>query len=454
MINLNIIEPYDKLYSTKKKTVVMYSPRISGKTKAITQLLFVYSNKYPNNDIVLARANYNSLKDSLFAEIIAMAEELGISGFFKPRVSPLRIDAITGTRIYFTGIGGADDSRTRGLKTSKKISLVIFDETQQLKDELNLKHAMATFIRALDDDIDSKMVIAGNPEQPKGHWWNVFCRKHRTLGRYEFIDATYLDIIKYLPKSAIEEIEIERDMNPAMYKFMYLGDIDDLMGGAYAQFRRERHFITPEEATAKFAGETIEYVIFGGDGAITHDSTAIVPIAIMTGGRAVVLERFFYDPLASGQILGTMQLVDLILIYYEELEKKYGFYRNNVGIVWSIDTASADLIAQLKYELPDWHLVRAFTKKSIIRNNSVVNNAFARNMLFIQNYGGQFNYYAGRKDTTDKLVEQLESVVWKDYNLDPAIPNDCTDALTYGVNYYFLNPDNLRLPEIKKAYRE
>ena len=73
MINLNIIEPYDKLYSTKKKTVVMYSPRISGKTKAITQLLFVYSNKYPNNDIVLARANYNSLKDSLFAEIIAMA---------------------------------------------------------------------------------------------------------------------------------------------------------------------------------------------------------------------------------------------------------------------------------------------------------------------------------------------------------------------------------------------
>ena len=100
----------------RKKTIVLYSPRISGKTKAIIQMLFVYCNKYPKNDIVIARANYNSLQDSLYAEIIALQEELGLQGFFKPYKAPLTIKAITGTRIYFTGIGGADDSRTRGLK--------------------------------------------------------------------------------------------------------------------------------------------------------------------------------------------------------------------------------------------------------------------------------------------------------------------------------------------------
>lgn len=453
MIELNIIQPYDKIYTTKKKTIIMYSPRISGKTKAIIQALFIYSTKYPRHDIVVARANYNSLKDSLFAEIIALQDELGINGFFKAKVSPLRIDTITGTRIYFTGIGGADDSRTRGLKTSKKISLVIFDETQQLKDELNLKHAMATFIRALDDNIDSKMIIAGNPEQPKAHWWNEFCRKHRTFGRYEFIDATYLDIIRYLPKTAVEEIEIEREMNPAMYKFMYLGNIDDLAGGAYAQFKREKHYIEENKLTEMFRTETIEYIIFGGDGAITHDSTTIIPIAIMSSGRAVVLERFFFDPLENGVVLSSVQLVDLILIYYQELDNKYHFYDNNVGIVWAIDTASKDLIVQLTYELPEWHLVRAFTKKSIIRNNSVVNNAFSRNMVYIKNFGGQKNYYSNKWENKDPLITQLESVVWKNYKLDPEIPNDCTDALTYGLNYYFLNPDNLRLPEIQKVYK-
>lgn len=452
MIDLEIIEPYDKLYKTDKKTIIMYNPRISGKTKAIIQLLFVYSTQYPDHDIVLARANYNSLADSLYAEILALQDELGLNRFFKPYRAPLTIKAITGTRIYFTGIGGADYSRTRGLKTRQKISLVLFDETQQLKNELSLKHAMATFIRSLDDKINSKMVIAGNPEQPKGHWWNIFCKKHRELGKYEFIDATYLDIIKYLPKDAVEEIEIERDMNPQMYKFLYLGEIDDLMGGAYAQFKREVNYITQEQANSMFAGETIEYVIFGGDGAISHDSTAIAPTAIMTSGRAVVLERFYYDPLESGMILSTLQLVDLIKRYYDDLDKKYRFYENNVGVVWSVDNASQDLIAQLNYELPDWHSVKAFTKKSIVRNNNVVNNAFAKHIVYIMNYGGQYNYFANRQETNDKLVEQLESVVWKNYKLDPEIPNDLTDALTYGVNYYFLNPDNLRFPETQKAY--
>lgn len=452
MVNLEIITPYDRLYTTDKKTIVLYSPRISGKTKAIIQMLFAYCNKYPKNDIVIARANYNSLQDSLYAEIMALQEELGVRGFFKALKAPLTIKAVTGTRIYFTGIGGADDSRTRGLKTRQPISLILFDETQQLKNELNLKHAMATFIRALDDRIDSKMVIAGNPEQPKAHWWNTFCKKHRTLGRYEFIDATYLDIIKYLPKVAVEEIEIERDMNPQMYKFMYLGEIDDLMGGAYAQFDSKRHYIDEQQATEMFAGERIEYIIFGGDGAISHDATAIVPVALMSSGRGVVLERFFYDPLQNGMTLSTMQLVEYIKTYLEEMDAKYNLYQNNIGVVWAVDNASQDLIAQLNYELPEWHMVKAFTKKNIIRNNNVVNNAFAKNMLYVKNFNGQKNYFNGRWENNDKLVDQLESVVWKNYKLDPEIPNDLTDALTYGVNYYFLNPDNLRLPEIKKVY--
>lgn len=241
-------------------------------------------------------------------------------------------------------------------------------------------------------------------------------------------------------------------MYPANYKAMYLGQLDDLEGGVYGQFKIEKHYITPEQSSSIFAGETIELIIFGGDGAITHDATAICPIAIMSSGRAVVLERFFYDPVKNGQVLSNAQLVDLIELYLDDLDKKYGLYYNRIPMYWSIDSASADLIATLMYNLRDEHIVKSFTKKNIIRNNNVVNNAFAKNVVYIINYGGQKNYHSQRWESNDVLVEQLESVIWKNYNFDPTIPNDMTDAFTYGINYYFLNPDNIWLPEVKKYY--
>ena len=66
---------------------------------------------------------------------------------------------------------------------------------------------------------------------------------------------------------------------------------------------------------------------------------------------------------------------------------------------------------------------------------------------------GQYLYHSNRTQQDDPLLVALESVVWKDYKLDPTIPNDTTDALTYAVNYYFINPDNLAFPERKAFYR-
>ena len=239
-----------------------------------------------------------------------------------------------------------------------------------------------------------------------------------------------------------------------MARFMYLGSLDELQGGAYGQFKREKHFITEQQATALFPGERIWYVIFGTDGAITHDSTCICPVAILSSGRALVLERFFYDPMASGQVLSTVQLVELMKEYLDELEKKYQFTRQYCEKIFAVDCASADLIAQLRYELDDTYIIKSFTDKRIIQNNNVVNDAFAKNVLFIKDTNGQKLYHNNLTMPSDPLVDQLESVVWKNYKLDPQIPNDCTDALTYGVNYYFLNPDNLAFPERQKKYEQ
>lgn len=461
MSQVIVLKPYDRLYKTKKRRIIMYSPRISGKSKGVAQFLVYMCRKYPFTEMLVARANYNALNDSLLNEILEVQDDIGFPNFFKKRTMPLELTSITGNRIMFKGIGGSDTSRTRGIKSPKKngqevggnLSLVFIDEAQQLKDELQLKHALATFMRNLNPNIDSKIIIAGNPEQPKGHWWNTYCKRMRSVESYEFIDATYQDIARYLPADTLEDIEIEREMNPINYKFMYLGSLDDLAGGAYGQFKREKHFITEEKANEIFAGERIHYVIFGTDGAITHDSTCICPIAILSSGRALVLERFFYDPLATGVVLSNSQLMELIIPYLNSLEEKYQFTKQYCEKIFAVDCAAADLIAQLRYSLDDSYIVKSFTNKAIIRNNNVVNNAFAKNVLYIKDFGGQYLWHNHKTMKDDPLVEALESVIWKNYKFDPAIPNDTTDALTYGVNYYFENPDNLAFPERQKAYR-
>lgn len=453
---IKMAKPYDRILTTDKTTVIMYSPRISGKSYALGEVVYIYANKYPKHDIIVTRANYNSLEDSLYNEIIAFAAMLGAGDFYIPMRSPLRIKTKHGNTIYFKGIGGADYSRSKGFKGLRKISLIICDETQQLKDEQSLRQAIASFIRSVDADIESRVVLAGNPEMVKAHWWNAYCRKYRYAGVYEFIDANYLNIYKYLSDITKTEIENERKYNPLMYKFLYLGELDDLAGGAYGQFKRERHYISYKEFLKETSGLGMEYIIWGGDGAITHDSTGICPLAVMSDGRAYVLERFYYNPLETGIVLAPSQLTELLIEYVDYMDKRYGITSDGVGSCFYIDGASADLITQLRYNINSYHTVRGFTRKNIINNNSVVNNCFAKNMVKIIDFGGYYDFYNKRwVDTsadTEPLVYQLESVTWKNYKLDPAIPNDYTDALTYGVNAYFENPDNLYLPTRKGAY--
>ena len=456
MTVLKVSKPFQALYDNNKHNVIMNNPRISGKSFELGQIEAVYFKLYPDYDEILCRANANSLEESMLNEFLEKLDMIGLVEDVDYRVqkNPLKVYHLKGHKgvVYFKGVSGSDTSRVRSIKPKNKVSLVSFDECQQINNELSLKHALASFRRHIAVNLPYKIIQSGNPVEVKAHWWNKYCERYKYAKDYVFIDSNYKEIINLLPKEVIEDIELERQLNPAMYKIMYLGDISELSGGAYGQFRKEKHYITEQKAGEIFAGERIEYVIFGTDGAITHDATCICPIAILSSGRALVLERFYYDPLMTGQVLAPVQLVDLIKLYLSALEKKYRFKDQYCEKIFAIDCASADLIAQLRYDLDDSFLVTSFTDKNIIRNNSVVNNAFAKNVLYIKDFGGQYMWYNHSTYPADPLIDQLESVVWKNNKFDPEIPNDCTDALTYGVNYYFLNPDNLAFPERQKAY--
>jgi len=82
-------------------------------------------------------------------------------------------------------------------------------------------------------------------------------------------------------------------------------------------------------------------------------------------------------------------------------------------------------------------------------------NALGKNAILILDEGGYYNYINNRfMYGKNPLVEQLEQVIWDESGttFERKIPNDCTDALTYGISFYFKNPGNLHFPKTGYFY--
>lgn len=302
------------------------------------------------------------------------------------------------------------------------------------------------------DLANSRCDATCNPESP-----SHFVKKHidnKTINCYNEHFTIYDNT--FLSKEFITSLENEYRGTIYFDKWI-LGNWVKAEGLVYPLFRRERHFLTPREFSKKYGVHRIRYLIIGGDGATTNDSTALVPLAIMDNGQAVRLEMFYHNPKENGQ-LSNEQLVPYIKRYLEDLERKYHILESGASVYMPIDCAAADLIITLSFNLPSYYNVCKFTKKDILQTTDVVNNALGRNAVCVLNFGGYHNYIKGHfVEKDDQLVVDLESMIWDESNprvYDSDVPNDCADAFRYALNYYYLNPENLwDTPEVSGFYQ-
>lgn len=310
------------------------------------------------------------------------------------------------------------------------------------------------FFQMLKSRLDlsnSKFDGTCNPEGP-----SHFVKKH--------IDNPTLDIYQdhytiydnpFLAPEFVRNLENEY-RNTIYFDKWILGKWVANEGLVFPLFKREKHFLTPDEFTRKCGRHFIRYLIWGGDGATTNDSTALVPLAVLDNGQACVLELFYHNPKINGP-LSNEQLVPYIERYLQDMEEKYHFDRNGVTHYMPIDCAAADLVLTLNFNLDDKYNVVSCTKKNIQATTDVVNNALGRNAIYIFNYGGYFNYVRNRFEPGDNpLCIDLESMVWDKLNngYDASVPNDCADAFRYAVNTYYANPDNLwETPSVEEYYK-
>ena len=469
---MRVLTPYDQLYTTDKTYILMKSGRNGGKSKATAQYI-VRRFFEEDGDFVITRAYSQDLRDSLYSEILTVIDEIDrehgtkLYEQIKTGTRPLKIsNMLNGNVIHFLGIGGPDIDRSKGYTSKKKWTAIVVEEMQQIKNENNLNEALETFVRNMKDS--AKVIMMFNPPRRASHWVNeLFRLKKHNDDDYFTLYTTYKDIAGVLNRHTLARIEAEKEVNPTDYRHRFLGETEGLFGSVYASFDRNIHVISEDFAKNFVKKIGIYSFLIGADPAATRDATALVPILLLRNGQMVVVDYFYHDPKKDGVITND-KLAPIVKEWIDWLLDKWGMTRNmRVSMVFDTNGVSQDLMRTIQYRFPANIETAVYSQKRVIEMADVVKDAFSRNLMFIVDSGGyrRFTKVTGKNqyEFTDQnfvvgvnhAITQLEQVIWNEAGdgFDKDVPNDVTDALTYGTVFYLKNKGNMYFPTPQYFYK-
>ena len=426
------------LAKAKQRWNILYGATRSGKTHVSYYLALKHIREHYKDNILFAGKTLNTVERNVFTPMRKLFGEEHIGEIIDKKEI-----TIFGKKCY---VIGANDERAITKIQGVGLGYAYLDELTTFPEN---------FFQMLKSRLDAPKACCDatcNPESPS-HFVKQFIDKENVECYAEHF--TIYDN-PFLTKDFVRNLENEYRGTIYFDKWI-LGKWVKAEGLVFPLFNRDKHYITPEQYAELFGVNRIKYIIFGVDGANTNDSTTIVPLAIMNNGQAVTLQIFYHNPKKNGQ-LSNEQLIPLILKYFDELEKEYKIIETGVQLYTTVDCAAADLFLSLKYHLPDFYNVNKYTKKDLMQTTDIVNNAFARGIIRILDFGRIYNYW--RKEfeiCQNQLVTDLELMTWDKNNehFDNTVPNDCADAFRYAVCSYFNNPDNLwETPDLELRFRE
>lgn len=465
-MSISLTQKAKELLECKETYCLCYGGRAGGKTKtsAIASALMAFA--FPGTDQIYCRASYGSMADSCFAEYQEALDSMpnGLGSEFIARKSPLRFERGNDNEIYFMGVGGSNVDRTKGLKTKHPVRFVVIEETQELPSREHFEQAMASYRRNFGDGV--KVVVLGNPPPQKAHWFNRLIEEKRFDKDWRLIHMTWEDIAPFLNDYDIKEILKCKYARPDYYDWFYMGNPTSSLGSVYIMYNPQRHLWKLNEVGAFMEKTGVRPVgcVVGGDGAVTRDCTAFVPLLIMSNGQSFVGPLFHHDPKVDG-VFGSQRLAqDYLQPWFDDLCKKWGLgtrqelYRyptvRQTPVLMTIDEASADLRQACQFFFAPRAIVKPIKKSRIPQMVAVVQSAISNDMVNIIDYGGYYDFVRKQWVATDNPVDyQLQNLIWNALGTgyDPALPNDDCDALTYAVNAWYGRVENMQWFNIKTS---
>jgi phage terminase large subunit len=208
---------YVPLFKNKAEFLHMYGSAGSGKSRFAAQKEIVKSflQQRRNRKTLCVRKVYNTIKESMYAEIKAVIYGWQIADCFEILKSPLQItNRLTGVTFLFIGLDDVEK-----VKSISGVDRIWIEEATELtsQDELD---QLRLRLRGFDE---IQITLSYNPID-EHHWLNVEIHEEKPQG-HDFFHSTYRDNEQLLAKDPnyAKFIESTKDTNPNYYRVYGLG---------------------------------------------------------------------------------------------------------------------------------------------------------------------------------------------------------------------------------------
>jgi phage terminase large subunit-like protein len=282
MESIKLLDKYQPLFYEEPKNRYFLITGGRGSGKSWTLSLFLLNLTYEEGHVILfTRWTLTSAFISIIPEFIDKIDLMNKAEDFEITQSEI-INKVTGSKILFKGIKTSQGTATANLKSIAGVTTFVLDESEEQQDEETFDRIDLS-IRAKNKP--NRVILVMNPSY-KSHWiYNRFVKKQTDNCTY--IHTTYLDNLRNLSQSFIDQAERTRTENLHRYNHLFLGHwLEDAEGMLWNRQIIERlRMATPPQ---------LERIVVSVDPAasanLDSDETGIVVCAKDAKGNGYVLE--------------------------------------------------------------------------------------------------------------------------------------------------------------------
>lgn len=179
---------------------------------------------------IIYRRVANTIKDSVFEQMLWAIDVLGFNRHFKARKSPFEIERLTtGQRIMFRGADDPMKSKSIKLKNGHYFKFLWFEELAEFRGMEDIRTIKQSVFRGVDRAFT---LYSYNPPKSANSWVNDAALKFVPSRLVH--TSSYLDVPpKWLGDAFIAEAEILKQTNERAYRNEYLGEITGTGGQVF-----------------------------------------------------------------------------------------------------------------------------------------------------------------------------------------------------------------------------
>lgn len=234
---------YASFWNSRQRYVVVKGSRASKKSSTAALKIIVRMMQMPESNTLVVRQTAASLKDSCWTQLRWAIDRLGVSQWWKARVSPLELEYLpTGQKILFRGLD--DPLKVTSITVKRGVLCFGWLEEAYEVDEDSFNRVDESLRGKMPDGYYIQWLITFNP-------WDSGCwLKHR------FFDIPNINVLalttnykcnEWLSENDIEMFEDMKRTDPERYKVAGLGEWGIAEGQFFKQWNRELHVIEPFE---------------------------------------------------------------------------------------------------------------------------------------------------------------------------------------------------------------